>query len=203
MSNAKSFDFLLKICVLADRKPLEFLRPNLNDSYPIYISHLVRRYLPTIGMEFSVEDVKFLDKRLKVQYWNTSSDTRFDYVRPLYYKNSHGIIFIVDLDKKNAYNFLKGQYQLIDEGCYNYPIYIVGLETGSTREKSSVIKFILNKLYQIRFSAFLKKNRKKHPKSEFVYFEFLQSDQENLQNLFKNLLKEMLKKIIEEENKLV
>lgn len=199
MSNSKSFDLLLKICVLANHKALEFLSSNLNDSYPIYISHTVRRYLPTIGIEFSVEDVQILDKLLKVQYWNTSSDIRYDYVRPLFYKNSKGIIFIIDINKKNAYNFLKGQFQIIDEGCYDYPICIVGLETDSLTEKSSMITSILNKLYQKRFSTFLQKNRRKHPKSEFTYYEFLKSDEENLPNLFRNLLKDMLKKIVEEE----
>ena len=199
MSNSKSFDLLLKICVLANQKALEFLRSNLNDNYPIYISHMARRYLPTIGVEFSLEDVQLLDKLLKVQYWNIDLDMRFEYVSPLYYKNAHGIFLIVDINKKDAYNFLKGEFQLIDEGCYDYPIYIVGLETSSFTETLFMKIFMLNKLNQIRFSAFLKRKRKKHPKSEFAYYEFLKSDKENLPNLFKNLIKDMLKKIVEEE----
>ncbi|MCK4972641.1 MAG: GTP-binding protein, partial [Candidatus Heimdallarchaeota archaeon] len=48
------------------------------------------RYLPTIGVEFSVKDIEVDGNKVKLQTWDTGSHDRFSYVRPLYYKGSYG-----------------------------------------------------------------------------------------------------------------
>ena len=162
MNNSKSFDLTLDICIAANQEVKEFLRSNLDNNYPISFRAMLTFlliYLPIFGIEVSLEEMEFLDKLLRVRYFTFDLDERFgEYARPIYYRNKHGIIVIVDMNKRDAYNFLKGQFQIIEEGCNDYPIiYIVGLETGSITKKLFMKIFMLNKLNEIRVSAFLKK----------------------------------------------
>ena len=75
------FDYLFKTIVVGD--------PNVGKTSITlrFATGMFReRYLPTIGVEFSVKDIEVDGKRVKIQAWDTGSHDRFSYVRPLYYK---------------------------------------------------------------------------------------------------------------------
>lgn len=60
------------------------------------------RYLPTIGVEFSVKDIEVKGQHIKLQLWDTGSHDRFSYIRPMYYRGSYGVLVVCDLANKQT-----------------------------------------------------------------------------------------------------
>ena len=60
------------------------------------------RYLPTIGVEFSVKDIEVKGQQIKLQLWDTGSHDRFSYIRPMYYRGSYGVLVVCDLANKTT-----------------------------------------------------------------------------------------------------
>lgn len=75
------------------------------------------RYLPTIGVEFSVKDVKVDDKHVKLQLWDTGSHDRFSYIRPMYYRGSFGVLLVFDLTSKTSFEHLDKWFKEVYSNC--------------------------------------------------------------------------------------
>jgi small GTP-binding protein len=75
------------------------------------------RYLPTIGVEFSVKDIEIDGKRVKLQAWDTGSHDRFSYVRPLYYKGSYGVLVVYDMTARASFEDLDKWFTEVYTNC--------------------------------------------------------------------------------------
>ncbi len=85
------------------------------------------RYLPTIGVEFSVKDIEVNDKRVKLQTWDTGSHDRFSYVRPLYYKGSYGVLVVYDMSNKISFDNLDKWFEEVYSNCEEFiPAILIG-----------------------------------------------------------------------------
>ena len=59
-------------------------------------------YMPTIGIEFNSTEVKFNDKNIKLQLWDTAGQECFAPIVRNYYKNIVGIFFVIDLTSNHS-----------------------------------------------------------------------------------------------------
>jgi len=60
-------------------------------------------YLMTIGADFAVCDTAVDGHLAKLQIWDLSGQDRFDQVRSLYYKGSHGAVLAYDVTRRDTY----------------------------------------------------------------------------------------------------
>jgi len=58
-------------------------------------------YIPTIGVEFAIHNIKFInnnnEKIAKLQIWDTAGQKRFRSIVQSYYRGAHIILLVVDL----------------------------------------------------------------------------------------------------------
>ena len=61
-------------------------------------------YAPTIGIEFSSVNLKYNDKNIKLQLWDTAGQECFAPIVRSYYKNILGIFFVIDVTSRLSVN---------------------------------------------------------------------------------------------------
>lgn len=98
MKAASKQDYLLKLIVIGDASAgkssiiLQYV-----DGY-IHSSHL-----STIGVDFKIKNLKYEDKRLKLQIWDTAGQEKFKHLTNNYYRNAHACIVVFDVTCRKSF----------------------------------------------------------------------------------------------------
>ena len=69
-------------------------------------------YMMTIGADFALKEATIREKSIKFQIWDLAGQPRFNSVRELYYRGSHGAMLVFDLTRRESFTNL---YLWIDE----------------------------------------------------------------------------------------
>ncbi|MHA2306687.1 MAG: Rab family GTPase [Candidatus Hodarchaeales archaeon] len=111
-------------------------------------------YVMTIGADFAVKKTQIKTeegtKEVKFQIWDLAGQPRFNSVRELYYKGSHGGLLIFDITRRDSFTNL---YVWVDElyknsGRGTMPIAVLGnkvdlrAETEDPVSEEDALKFI-------------------------------------------------------------
>ena len=64
-------------------------------------------HMATIGVEFKDKIIKFNEKNIKLQIWDTSGQERFHSITQNFYRNADGILFVFDVTNKNSFDHMK------------------------------------------------------------------------------------------------
>jgi len=142
------------------------------------------RYLPTIGVEFSVKDVKVDGKHIKLQLWDTGSHDRFSYIRPMYYRGSFGVLLVFDLTSRTSFEHLDKWFKEVYTNCEGrIPAIIVGnkIDIAEKREVSydEVIKYVEEKKKEYQFKT-------------LPYYEVSAKENKHINEIYHHLTKLMI-----------
>ena len=134
-------------------------------------------YMPTIGIEFNSTEVKFNDKNLKLQLWDTAGQECFAPLVRNYYKNIVGIFLVIDLTSNqsiehidfwlNEYNTHRAQ------DCES-----IIIAFGNKTDKDRVISYEeISKIFKNKnidyFEISAKKNENIKESIDFFFFLFM------------------------------
>ena len=86
------------------------------------------QYKLTIGVEFAVKtiDLPEINKKIKLQIWDTGGQERFQYVRPLYYRGSMGAILLFDLTNRESFDHIAKWIEEVKDNAGDIPMLLVG-----------------------------------------------------------------------------
>lgn len=115
-------------------------------------------FITTIGIDFRIKTVEINGVKIKVQIWDTAGQERFRSITKSYYRGSHGIILIYDVNDRNTFKNLKNWfYQL--ESLNDKPCLLVGNKvdlgnrTVSYEEASQLVSQNPEKIHYFETSA--------------------------------------------------
>jgi len=77
------------------------------------------QYVGTIGIDFKVRTVEVDGKKIKLQIWDTAGQERFQVITQVYYRGSHGVMFVFDISDHFTFEHIRNWMQSFDEvtGC--------------------------------------------------------------------------------------
>ena len=143
------------------------------------------RYLPTIGVEFSVKDIQVNDKNVKIQAWDTGSHDRFSYVRPLYYKGSYGVFVVYDLtDKLSFENLDKWFTEVYTNTETIVPAIIIG--NKADMEERAVT--------EEEIEQYIQEKKDEYKLKKIPYFEVSAKSGQNIDEMYVELTKLMIER---------
>jgi len=149
------------------------------------------RYLPTIGVEFSVKDIEVQGKQVKLQTWDTGSHDRFSYVRPLYYKGSYGVLVVFDITDEESFTNLDKWFEEVYSNC---EMIIPAILIGNKADISEA-----RKVTQDQALAYAEEKRKNYKLTELPYYEVSAKDGTNITEIYYHLTDMMIDKSVEAE----
>ena len=149
------------------------------------------RYLPTIGVEFSVKDIEVQGKQVKLQTWDTGSHDRFSYVRPLYYKGSYGVLVVYDIASRESFENLDKWYEEVYSNCEEViPAILIGNKADIEEERQVSKEDAL---------AYAEKKSAHYQLHELPYYEVSAKCGQNIDKIYYHLTDMMIEKSIEVE----
>ncbi len=84
-------------------------------------------YILTIGADFAVQNLEIDGLQFKFQIWDLAGQQRFEAVRTLYYKGSHGAILVFDRTRpESLYNLENWKRELFTNVGRHIPYIILG-----------------------------------------------------------------------------
>jgi len=72
----------------------------------------VSKYLPTIGIDYGATKIYVDKKQVSVHIFDTSGQNIFQEVRNEFYRDAHGILFVMDVGRRDSFDYLN---RLINE----------------------------------------------------------------------------------------
>ena len=90
--NMQNMDHIFKILIIGDSS---VGKSNILLRFSDNIFH--ETFLPTIGVDFKIKNIKLMEKSVKLNIWDTAGQERFKTITATYYKGSHGIILVYDI----------------------------------------------------------------------------------------------------------
>ncbi|MFX0182035.1 MAG: Rab family GTPase [Candidatus Hodarchaeota archaeon] len=133
---------LLKICLVGDGGVgktailQRFLGAGFRNTYQL-----------TIGAEIAVHSMVIDDQTIKFQIWDLAGQSRFEFVRPIFYKGSHAVIMVFDRTRQDTLiNLWSWRKEVLTNVGHEIPIILLGnksdLEDKSRIDKETVLNFI-------------------------------------------------------------
>lgn len=84
-------------------------------------------YILTIGADFAVQDLNIDGQQYKFQIWDLAGQQRFEAVRKLYYRGSHGAILVYDSTRpESLYNLANWKQELFTNVGREIPYVLLG-----------------------------------------------------------------------------
>jgi small GTP-binding protein len=149
------------------------------------------RYLPTIGVEFSVKDIEVDGNKVKLQTWDTGSHDRFSYVRPLYYKGSYGVLVVCDITDRTSFEQLDKWFKEVYDVCEDIlPAILIGNKTDVQEQREVEKKDILE---------YAEKKRKEFKLKTLPYYEVSAKNGQNINDIYYEITRMMIEKSIKAE----
>ena len=93
-------------------------RLNLYNNFLEYIN-LQKNIIPTVGVDFKLLRIKYKNKIIKIQFWDTSGDERFELLVSSYIRGSQAILLCYDAYNKDSFNYIKNKYFEAKDQCKN------------------------------------------------------------------------------------
>lgn len=94
----KEYDYLFKLVIVGNQgvgKSSLFLRFS-DDTF-------VENYLATIGVDFRFKTLNIDGQQVKLQMWDTAGQERFRTITSAYYKNSHAVVVVYDINNLDSF----------------------------------------------------------------------------------------------------
>ncbi|MHA1125478.1 MAG: Rab family GTPase [Candidatus Heimdallarchaeota archaeon] len=115
------FDYLFKTIVVGDGAvgktaiTIRFAHDKFQENYKM-----------TIGVDFTIKQIKIKNKLIKCQIWDTGGQERFSKIRPLYYRGALGCLIVYDVTSRESFENLDKWVKEVKTHCIKIPIIIVG-----------------------------------------------------------------------------
>ena len=97
--NMQDVDHIFKVLIIGDSS---VGKSNILLRFSDNIFH--DTFLPTIGVDFKIRNVKISDQTIKLNIWDTAGQERFKTITSTYYKGAHGIILVYDITDRESFN---------------------------------------------------------------------------------------------------
>jgi Ras-related protein Rab-23 len=82
-------------------------------------------YIKTIGAQFSKYTKKFDGDLIRLVFWDIAGQEDFDFLNPLFYKESKAAIIVYTLEENNlgqkSFIHIKNWYGVVEKNCGNIP----------------------------------------------------------------------------------
>ena len=92
-------DHIFKILIIGDSS---VGKSNILLRYSDNIFH--ENFLPTIGVDFKIQNLNIQNQSIKLNIWDTAGQERFKTITATYYKGAHGVMIVFDLTDRNSFN---------------------------------------------------------------------------------------------------
>jgi small GTP-binding protein len=113
------YDRLIKVVIIGDSgvgKSAFFKR---------YIDgDFMENYITTIGLDFSIKNLTWQNKKIKIQIWDTAGQERFRSIVASYYRGAHCIFVMFDLTKQSSFDSIKNWMNEIHKFSNHFVIII-------------------------------------------------------------------------------
>ncbi|MFX0014753.1 MAG: Rab family GTPase [Promethearchaeota archaeon] len=110
-------------------------------------------YILTIGADFAVQNLEIDGMQYKFQIWDLAGQQRFEAVRALYYKGSHGAILVFDRTRpESLYNLENWKKELFTNVGRQIPYIILGNKSdlpGITVNQDELTSFLTKSQQEI------------------------------------------------------
>ena len=118
----KKYDILLKFCLAGEisvGKTLfkERIALDRNPKNSEYYNKYLKKYHPTFCADFDIFSIKFKNKIIKIQLYDSSGDSSFENIKSWYFIGCNA--FLIMYDYLNRYSFEKGK-KIYDELIQQY-----------------------------------------------------------------------------------
>lgn len=114
------YDRLVKVVIIGDSgvgKSTFFKR---------YIDgDFVESYIATIGLDFSIKNTTWQNKKIKIQIWDTAGQERFRSIINSYYRGAHCILVMFDLTNQSSFDNIKNWMREVQKFS-NHSVILVG-----------------------------------------------------------------------------
>ena len=92
--------------------------------------------MPTIGVDFKINQTEIDGKVVKLQIWDTAGQCRFKTITQSYYRGSHGIIVVFDVTDRESFSGVQRWMQQVEENCQNVSCILVGNKSDLTSKRA-------------------------------------------------------------------
>lgn len=130
MANAREYDHLFKLLIIGDSgvgKSSLLLRFADNTFSGSYIT--------TIGVDFKIRTVEIGGEKVKLQIWDTAGQERFRTITSTYYRGTHGVIVVYDVQSAESFVNVKRWLHEIEQNCDSVNRILVGNKDDSPDKK--------------------------------------------------------------------
>lgn len=127
---AKEYDHLFKLLIIGDSgvgKSSLLLRFADNTFSGSYIT--------TIGVDFKIRTVNIDGEKVKLQIWDTAGQERFRTITSTYYRGTHGVIVVYDVQSAESFVNVKRWLHEIEQNCDTVNRILVGNKDDSPDHK--------------------------------------------------------------------
>lgn len=74
-------------------------------------------YITTIGVDFKIRTITVDGEKVKLQIWDTAGQERFRTITSTYYRGTHGVIVVYDVQNAESFVNVKRWLHEIDQNC--------------------------------------------------------------------------------------
>ena len=102
-------------------------------------------YVMTIGADFAVKKTRIMteegEKYVKFQIWDLAGQPRFNSVRELYYKGSHGGLLVFDITRRDSFDNLNAWIEELfkNSGRGAMPVAVLGNKVDLREEEDDCV----------------------------------------------------------------
>ena len=124
--DAIKYDYLFKFMILgASNTGKSYLtnRIYLYDDYSEFINSK-NNIMHTIGVDFKILIIKYKNKTIKIQFWDTSGNNRFEHIASSFMRGCSSFLLCYDAYNKDSFNYIKNKYFEI-KSIYNNAVYVL------------------------------------------------------------------------------
>jgi len=135
---------------------------------------------PTIGIDFYVKTIRIQNQTIKLTIWDTAGQERFRTLTSSYYRNSHGVLLVYDVNNKQSYEHLHD--------------WMDGIDLNVTRQQVSIL-LIGNKI-DLAARQVSYEEAQKYSESQAIYYrETSAKTEEGIWPAFRELVDRVLKNV--------
>jgi len=130
MAAAREYDHLFKLLIIGDSgvgKSSLLLRFADNTFSGSYIT--------TIGVDFKIRTIDVNGEQVKLQIWDTAGQERFRTITSTYYRGTHGVIVVYDVQSAESFVNVKRWLHEIEQNCDSVNRILVGNKDDSPDKK--------------------------------------------------------------------
>jgi len=171
MSSAREYDHLFKLLIIGDSgvgKSSLLLRFADNTFSGSYIT--------TIGVDFKIRTIDVGGEQVKLQIWDTAGQERFRTITSTYYRGTHGVIVVYDVQSAESFVNVKRWLHEIEQNCDSVNRILVGNKDDCPEKKVVETTDARNFADQIKVTL----------------FETSAKDNKNVEEMFSEITRQVL-----------